>query len=71
MQIFLPDNFVNIPNGPFAELTTNTTSTSEKKTCTKEKKELYNCDKNLDLMDGVYINSMPLTVLGLFLKSDL
>jgi len=44
---------VNKPKGPFAELTTKTTSLLEKHTCMNEKKELYNCENTLELTEGV------------------
>ena len=52
-------------------MTTSTTSVFEKQAWIKEKKELNNCEKILDLIDGVYTNSIPLTSLGFFLNSEL
>ena len=44
---------VKIPKGPFAELTTKTTSIFEKHTWKNEKNEFTNWDKNLVSIDGV------------------
>ena len=65
------NNLVINPKGPLAELTTKTTSIFEKQTCINEKKELNNCEKILDLIDGVYTNSTPLTCLGFLLNNEL
>ena len=48
-----------------------TVTTKIDETTEQEKKELNNCEKILDLIDGVYTNSIPLTSLGCFLNSEL
>ena len=53
INVFFLKILVNIPNGPFAELTTKTISFFEKHTWINEKKELYNCENTLDLIEGV------------------
>tara|TARA_B100001115_G_C15790492_1_gene389730 strand:- start:59 stop:325 length:267 start_codon:yes stop_codon:yes gene_type:complete len=47
------NNLVKSPKGPLAELTTSTKSVFEKQAWIKEKKELNNCEKVLDLIEGV------------------
>ena len=70
IQVFFLKSFVKIPKGPLALFKTKTISAELKHTCKKEKNEFTICDKNLVSIDGVYINSMPLTILG-FLVNNL
>ena len=56
IQVFFLKIFVSNPKGPFAELTTKTTSTLEKQTWINEKKELNNCENIFELTEGVYTN---------------
>ena len=60
----------DLQNGT-TEVETKTTSILVKHTCTKEKKELNNCENILELTDGVYTRLIPFNFIGLLLNNFL